>query len=112
MARKAPAETTAKADKPATKRRRFNWCENCGERYEVKARNRKQKPRFCKDECRYEFHHKGGPSFKRFETLVTTMIQRSEKRIIQRLSDLMRRLGVTKEIRDQFKAQEAPSNDE
>jgi hypothetical protein len=82
------------------KRRKFGFCKFCGERYQ-KHRDWQE---FCTPDHRRAFHHKGGPDFLRFEQLTQTLILKAERRIVSRVVELLRKLGVTKEIRDKFRA--------
>lgn len=94
------SESRAKQDTPK-KRRTYKWeCKYCGERGTTERRYPRRE--FCSDEHRWKFH-KGGPSMYRLEQIVCTEVARAERRIYTRLSTLLKRLGVTKEIRDHLK---------
>lgn len=69
------------------KRKKYKPCRQCGERFEVKRKWQD----FCKDECRYAFHHGGGPSFAKFKTLMQTELKKQERRILTAVASELRK---------------------
>ena len=53
--------------------------------------------------CHDEWHRAGGVSFGKFKAIVVAEVAKAERRIYTEVREMLRKAGVTREVRDRLK---------
>ena len=99
--------STAPEKKPLRRRR----CLNCGELFEPVKGTNGPRQKFCLTngrQCRDEYNKAGGVSFVRYRRIVESAVAKAKREILYEVREMLRKCGVSKEIRERFTLSGAP----